>query len=170
VIGALELQPVPLNDRCCPLEICFDTVSPRNCRHGYWIKAVSESVHLPKCPFETSWRDNLQYPGWHVTRVPERVPLAARFQYQVADVPVHLLIVEECADLPLKHETVFVFPAMAMQGRSQSARRHEVFNERKPASRVLPVDHESIPHCAEGTQRIAVRWTDNTDTHPASAG
>jgi hypothetical protein len=93
--------------------------------------------------------DDLQDPGRLVAGVPERVPLVARLEDQVAGLGHENLVAEQRADLPLQDVAVLVLSRVPVQRRGQGPRTHRVLDEREVTARLLPVDHEPDADAAE---------------------
>src|ERR687896_314427 len=74
---------------------------------------------------------------------PERVPLVARLEAQVARPRLDDVVAQQCAHAPLEDEAVLVLARVQVQRRGQRARRHWMLDERDALARLGPVDHEA---------------------------
>src|SRR5882762_5907010 len=70
---------------------------------------------------ETCGRDDLEDPGWRVACVPERVPLAAGLEDQVAYLAKDDLAAEVGADSTLEHKAVLILATVPVHRRGQCA-------------------------------------------------
>ena len=89
--------------------------------------------------------DHLQHPGRLVGRVPERVPLAARLEDQVADVRDVLLARGVEPDPALEDQAELVLLGVPVQRRGDRVRGQQVLDHGEPATPVLRVDEEPVP-------------------------
>ena len=107
---------------------------------------------------EARGRDDLQDPGRLVAGVPERVPLVARLEDEIAGAADHDVIAQQRTDTSLEDVAVLVLARVPMHRRSQRARRHGVFDEREPTPGLLAIDHEPNPDAPQEA-RLAVPGT-----------
>src|SRR6476620_11335909 len=98
---------------------------------------------------EAGGRNYLQNSRWLLTGIPERMPLIARLENQVADVAVDDFVAEQCTDATFEYVTVLILTRMTVQGRTECSRRNWMLDERKSATGIFTVDHEAHTHRAE---------------------
>ena len=110
---------------------------------------AAQVVQLTEEALEAGRRDDLEDPARLVARVPERVPLVARLEDEVARPRLDDVVAEQRAHAALEHEAVLVLARVQVQRRGERARRHRVLDEREPLARVGPVDHEADADAAQ---------------------
>ena len=74
-----------------------------------------ELAELVEEVLEAARRDDLEDPAGLVAGVPERVPLVARLEHEVADLGVDDLVAEQRAHPPLEHEAVLVLARVLVE-------------------------------------------------------
>ena len=92
--------------------------------------------------------------GRRVAGVPERVPLVARLEDEVADLAEDDLVAELRADAALQDEAVLVLVRVAVRRRRERPPGHRVLDEREPAAGLVAVDHEPHADRAEAARRL----------------
>src|SRR5207253_967494 len=111
----LHLQPVALAQLCEPLQV--------ELTRGAQVDELVEE------PLESGRRDDLEDPGRLVGRVPERVPLVARLEDEIARPRLDDLVAEQRAHPSLDHEAVFVLAGVEVERSGERARRHRVVDD-----------------------------------------
>src|SRR5579863_6352958 len=114
---------------------------------------------LTEIVLEACRRHDFHYPGGRVAGVPERVPLFARFEDQVARIADHDGISEQYPDAALEDEAIFIFAMMTVHGRCERARLHRMFDNGEAFARVVPVNHESGARASEDC-KLAIMWAE----------
>src|SRR5919109_4741023 len=118
--------------------------------------SIDRTAHvreLPEEALEPRRRDDLEDPARLVARVPERVPLVARLEDEIARPGLDDLVAEQRAHPPLEDEAVLVLAGVQMQRRRERPRRHRMLDEREALGRLAPVDHEAHPDRSEEALR-----------------
>src|SRR5581483_9655089 len=92
---------------------------------------------------ESGRRDDLQDPTGLVSRIPERMPLAARLMHKVSWTGLDVLVAKQSTHAPLDDKAVFVLVAVAMKRRRQRSRGHRVLDERETLIRLAAVHDEA---------------------------
>jgi len=87
--------------------------------------------------------DDLEDPARLVACVPERVPLPARLEDEVADIGEHDVVAELRAHATLDDVAVLVLVRVPVQRRAQPARRDRVLDKREASAGLGAPDHES---------------------------
>ena len=105
-------------------------------------------------------RDDLEDPARLVARVPERVPLVARLEDEVARAGLDDVVAEQGTHPSLEDEAVLVLARVQVQRGSERPRRHRMLHEREALARLVPVDHEANADRPEEALRSFVRAHD----------
>src|SRR5947209_6669588 len=111
----VELQPVACRD-------------VRRARGVGW-PVARQLAHLVEIALEAGRRDDLEQSRRAVAGIPERVPLGARLEDQVARLAVDDLVAEQGADAALEHEAVLVLAAVAVERCAERARRPRLLRD-----------------------------------------
>ena len=127
---------------------------------GSALSAPPMSFELAEELLEPGRRDDLEDPAGLVARVPERVPLVARLEDEVARAGLDDVVAQQRAHAPLEHVAVLVLAGVQVQRRGERARGHRVLDQREPLARLCPVDHEADADAAEEALLGLVRADD----------
>src|SRR5438552_10095880 len=143
-------------------EVQLDAVLSRFGGHSAWVQltASGQFGDLVKELFKTGGRDDLEDADGAVTRVPEGVPLAPRFEDQVPNLAVDDLPSEVGADPTLKDEAVLILAAVPVHRCGQGARFHGVLDERETAPRCGAINHEPNAYPAQLPKLAVLRSHD----------
>src|SRR5207237_2556948 len=122
-------------------EVQLDAVRGRFGGHSAWVQltASGQVGDLVKKLFKTGGRDDLEDADGAVTRVPEGVPLAPRFEDQVPNLAVDDLPSEVGADPTFEDEAVLILAAVPLHRCGQGARLPGVPASCEPAPRRRPI-------------------------------
>src|SRR4051812_26139170 len=137
-------QPEPLQqfgDRLGPrLEpVALDELSELL---GVGVARAAHRGELAKVLLEARGRDDLQDPTGLISSVPERVPLVARLEHEVARPRLYDIVAEQGAHASLEDEAVLVLARVTVQRRGECARRHRVLKKGEALACFPPVDQE----------------------------
>src|SRR6266536_1401701 len=110
---------------------------------------AAELDELREEALEAGGRDDLQNPARAFPGVPERVPLAAGLEDEVAGAGLEHVIAEERSHAAFEHVAVLVFAEVAVERRCECVRRHRVLDEREAPAGRIAVDHEADSNAAE---------------------
>jgi len=110
---------------------------------------LGAGVPLAEEVLEAGRRDDLQDPAGLVTRVPERVPLIARLERELAGLDIDHLIAEQRSHPSFEHEAVLVDAVMAVQRRAQRSRRDRMLDQREAAAGLLAPNQKAAVTAAE---------------------
>ena len=113
-----------------------------------------------KNSLEARRRDDLEDPRGLVAGVPERVPLVARLEDEVAGLGDHHLVAEQRAHAAPRARAVLVLARVAVERRGERARRHRVLDHREPTAGLIPVGHVPCADAAEEAQVSVARSHD----------
>src|SRR6185369_4322617 len=110
----------------------------------------SAHVHeLIEVMLEAGRRNYLQNSRRLLTGIPERMPLIAWLENQVADFAVDDFVSEQCTDATFEYIAVLILARMTVQRSPECSRRNWMFDERKSAAGIFTVDHEAHAHGAK---------------------
>ena len=104
--------------------------------------------------------DDLEDPARLVARVPERVPLVARLEDQVARARLDDVVTEQRSHATLENEAVLVLTRVLVERGGQRPRRHGVIDDRQPVAGLRSVDDEPDADAPEETL-VAVPGADD---------
>lgn len=93
---------------------------------------------LAEVVLEAGRGDDLKDPADGVTRVPERVPLTARLEGQIARLRVDDIVAEQRAQPPLEDVAVLVLTGMPVERRGEVPRPDRMLDEREPPPESSP--------------------------------
>jgi hypothetical protein len=122
------------------------------------LRHPAEVDQLVEEALEACGRDDLEQARGFVARVPERVPLVAWLEDQVARRSDDDVVAEQSADAAFEHVAVLVLTEMTVQRSSERTRRHRMLDQREAAARLVGVDHEPDADAAEESG-LAVLWS-----------
>src|SRR6476620_152691 len=135
-------ESVLLADPLHAAHVELDAVLGGEIRH-VGLASLETLGQLAEEVLEPGRRDDLQNPAGRVARVPERVPLVAGLEREVAYLRVDHVVAQQGAHPALQHVAPLVDAVMPVQRGAQRAGWDRVLDQREAAARLLAPDHEA---------------------------